>query len=476
MSNLTRRQLLTTMAGASLAATWPGTARAQSPLLLRAGKRTIDVNGRAASVYGLTGPDGKAGLALKLGQTFGVRLDNQLEVPTLIHWHGLTPPAAQDGVPDISQPVLQPGQSYDYDFPITRSGTHWMHSHVGLQEQQLLAAPLIVHEVDQPIFDEQEHVVLLHDFTFRDPQEILAELQSGGGGHAMHGMSQGGMAMHGMAMSGMAMGGALNDVAFDAFLANDRTLADPEVVTVETGSTVRLRIINGAAASNMWIDLGGLEGQLIAVDGHAVVPVAGSVFPIAISQRADIRIKLPAGAGAYAVLFRPEGLTRRTGIVLATPGMRIEKISEEGELTPPLDVSFESRLKAVAQLRQEPVTKTEMIMLTGGGPDYSWGFNGQAMMHQSLLSVREGERIVVMFHNMTMMSHPMHLHGHYFKIVEVNGQRIDGAIRDTVLVPPMQTVSIMFDADNPGVWAFHCHHIYHMNSGMMGTLNYVNAA
>jgi FtsP/CotA-like multicopper oxidase with cupredoxin domain len=81
-----------------------------------------------------------------------------------------------------------------------------------------------------------------------------------------------------------------------------------------------------------------------------------------------------------------------------------------------------------------------------------------------------------MFHNMTMMSHPMHLHGHYFKVVAVNGQRFDGAIRDTVLVPPMAAVTIRFDADNPGTWAFHCHHIYHMNAGMMGTLNYVNAA
>jgi len=272
------------------------------------------------------------------------------------------------------------------------------------------------------------------------------------------------------------MDGAINDVAFDAFLANDRTLADPEVVTVEPGGTVRLRIINAAAASNMWIDLGAVEGQLIAVDGHAVVPVAGSLFPLAIAQRADIRITLPKGQGAYPVLFRPEGLRERTGIVLATSGMRIEPISGTGELAPPLDASFESRLRAVAQFRQEPVTKSQMLMLTGGGADYSWGFNGRAMTHESLLSVREGERIEVMFHNMTTMSHPMHLHGHYFKVVEVNGQRFDGAIRDTVLVPPMQTVSIMFDADNPGVWAFHCHHIYHMNSGMMGTLNYVNAA
>lgn len=441
-------------------------------------KRNIEVNGKAASVYGLAGPNGKAGLTMKFGEAFRVRLTNAIDVETLVHWHGLTPPAAQDGVPGLSQPPLPPGQSYDYDFPITRSGTHWMHSHAGLQEQQLLAAPLIIQEVDQPLFDDAEHVVMLHDFTFRDPGEILAELKAGGGEHAMHSMDHSQMdgssgPSGGTMMGGMAM---LNDVAFDAFLANDRTLDDPEIVAVDKGQRLRLRIINGAAASNMWIDLGGLKGELIAVDGHAIVPVQGSVFPLAIAQRADIRIVIPNEPGAYPVLFRPEGLARRTGIVLATAGARMEKLSPDGEVAPALDASFEAGFRAVAQLRDEPVTRAEMVMLTGGGSDYSWGFNGQPMMHESLLSVREGERVEVMLHNMTMMSHPMHLHGHYFKVVEVNGQRFDGAIRDTVLVPPMNTVTIRFDADNPGTWAFHCHHIYHMNSGMMATVNYVNAA
>ncbi len=81
----------------------------------------------------------------------------------------------------LSQAPIKPGAFHDYDFINTRSGTHWMHSHVGLQEQQLLAAPLIVRETAEPLFDEQEHVVLLHDFTFRNPAEILAELTSGGG-------------------------------------------------------------------------------------------------------------------------------------------------------------------------------------------------------------------------------------------------------------------------------------------------------
>lgn len=440
--------------------------------VLRAFSRVIEVKGRAAKVFGLAGPNGKPGMELVLGQPFRARLENETGVETLIHWHGLTPPSDQDGVPMLSQAVLKPGETYGYDFVNTKSGTHWMHSHVGLQEQLMLAAPLIVRETAEPIFDEQDHVVMLHDFTFRDPVEILAELKGGGGAHAGHAGMQG-MDHSKMTMAGDAM---LNDVVFDAYLANDRTLDDPEIVNVEKGGQVRLRIINGAAASNMWIDLGGLEGELIAVDGNAVYPVRGSLFPLAIAQRADIRLRLPPQGGAFPVLFQPEGIAARTGLILATAGARISKISDAGKAAPALDLALEQRLRPVGKLPDEPVTRSEMLMLTGGDANYSWGLNGKASMHDILFTVKPGERIEVMLHNMTTMAHPMHLHGHYFKVVAIGAARIDGALRDTVLVPPMQAVTIMFDAGNPGTWAFHCHHLYHMNAGMMGTVGYTTAA
>lgn len=441
-------------------------ARAQTATELRAASRIIEVNGRAAKVFGIVNSRGGNGLSLMLGEKFRARVKNDLDVETLLHWHGLNPPSAQDGVPMLSQAPLKPGESFDYDFVNKRSGTHWMHSHVGLQEQQLLAAPLIVRETAEPLFDEQEHVVLLHDFTFRDPQEILAELKGGGGGHAGH-------AMDGMAM---AMPGMLNDVRFDAYLANDRTLADPEVVRVGKATQIRLRIINGSAASNMWIDLGALQGELIAVDGNAVYPLKGSLFPLAIAQRADIRVKLPEGGGAWPILFRPEGLGARTGIYLATQDSGIAKLSSEGEVAPEVDLAQEMKLRSVAALPPEPVTRTEILTLTGGGTDYLWGLNGKSSIHETIFTVRENELIEVVMQNQTGMAHPMHLHGHYFKVVAINNVSIKGALRDTVLVPPSTTVTIRFAADNPGNWAFHCHHIYHMNAGMMGAIRYSNAA
>lgn len=479
---MNRREFAAGLAGFTLLGSSHFAAAASEQRLLTVSRRTLEVKGKAASVFGITGPGGKPGLEMLLGERFNVRLKNETDIDTIVHWHGLTPPYGQDGVQMLGQDPIPPGQSFDYDFANIRSGTHWMHSHMGLQEQQLLAAPLIVRETKDPLFDTQEHVVLLHDFTFRDPAEILAELTGGGGAHAGHAMGHGNMNHGNMDHGNMNLGnmpmmaGMLNDVVYDAYLANDRTLDDPEIVNVEKGGVIRLRIINGAAASNMWIDLGSLRAELIAVDGNAIHPLKGSLFPLAIAQRADLRIEVPKEGGAFPVLFRPEGVAMRTGVVLATAGAAIPRLAGEGDIAPALDLSQERLYRAVAKPREEPVTRTEMLMLTGGGPDYVWGLNGKASMHDTIFTVREGERISVMMHNMTGMSHPMHLHGHYFHVTAIGNTAIDGALRDVVLVPPMETVTVTFDADNPGTWAFHCHHAYHMNAGMMGTIAYTSAA
>jgi FtsP/CotA-like multicopper oxidase with cupredoxin domain len=468
---LNRRQTLGLMAHLPLLGMGIGAAGAATGFDIRVESRSLEVNGRAAKVYGLT-VDGKpGGLRTRFGTDFAARVSNATEDDTLIHWHGLTPPLAMDGVPGFSGPALKPGQAKDYLFPNSRTGTHWMHSHVGLQEQLLLAAPLIVEEDGAALVDEQEHVVMLHDFTFRDPQEILKELTGGGGMHAGHDMA--GHDMSKMADGAPAM---LSDIQFDAMLANDRTLADPEVVVAEKGGRFRLRIINGAAASNMWIELGEVEGELIAVDGNSIRPVKGKRFPLAIAQRADVRLTLPAGSGAYPVYFTVEGSDMRSGIVLRAGDGAVSKLSEKGEIAPALDLSLEPQLVSIAETPDEPVARTEMVMLTGGGGDYQWGFNGEAMMHDTLFNVRQGERYEIVMHNMTSMAHPMHLHGHYFRVVGINGKRFKGAIRDTVLVPVGAQVAIAFDADNPGTWAFHCHHLYHMNSGMMAAITYSRAA
>ena len=448
---------------------------AQPPRKLAVVSRTIDVNGRAATVFGLTGPDDKPGLTLAASETVEVDLENTLSGETMVHWHGLLPAWDQDGVPDLPMPLLKAGETRRYTLPSGNSGTHWMHAHT-LQEQNLLAAPLIVRGPDELAGDEQEVVVLLHDFSFTPAEELLAKLKSGSGmGMMMNGMNMQGMdhsKMPGMNMGGGMMGMDVNDIEYDAYLANDRTLNDPQVVQVEKGGRVRLRIINGATATAFTIDTGTLDGEVIAVDGQDIVPLKTRQFPLAMGQRVDFRLSLPKEGGAFPVFALREGGAQRTGVILATPGAAVGKFLHTGETQGPiLSQAIEAGLTAIRPLAQKTVDRNYAVNLVGSMQGYEWGMRSSAD-----LSVRRGERVVVEMRNHSMMTHPMHLHGHHFQIVAINGQEISGAVRDTVFLPPMTSIAFAFDAANPGnAWAFHCHHLYHMATGMMATIGYEGA-
>ncbi|CAO3421212.1 multicopper oxidase family protein [Azospirillum endophyticum] len=501
---LSRRRLLSTaVAGgcAALAPALPRSVLAAAPaafpaagdaVRLTVDRRTLEVNGKAASVFGIRQPDGTHGLTLDPGRRFLVDLANRAGEETIIHWHGQTPPYVQDGVADMNRPTIGDGRSVRYDF-VPRTGTHWMHSHHGLQEQQLMAAPLVVRGEDDLRADEQEVTILLHDFTFRDPAEILASLggASGGMGHGGHGaatthgamdhgaMNHGSMAHgngHDMAgMAGMAGGMAmdLNDVDYDAYLANDHTLADPEVLRVERGGRVRLRVINGATTTAFHLDLGRLTGQVIAADGNPVRPVAGNRFGISMGQRLDIRLTLPAEGGAFPILALREGAVQRTGIILATPGAAVEKIAVTGQAaTDALDLSLERQLAATMPLPSRAADLTRRMRLTGSMSPYVWSLDGLTFGAHRPLLVRQGQRVELTFENASMMAHPMHLHGHHFQVVAIDGHPVAGAVRDTVLVPMMGSVTVAFDADNPGRWPLHCHNLLHMATGMMTEVVY----
>src|ERR1700737_2935811 len=505
--SFSRRQFLRTALAASVLPILPDAARGAPPAPKRlvAGTRMLEVNGRPAKVFGVTGPDGRPGIRLAAGERFRVELANETGTRTIVHWHGQLPPWTQDGFPWPRTPPIANGavQTYDYA-PIP--GTYWMHSRQDMQEQSLMTAPLIVHDAAELREDRQEVVLMLHDFTFRTPDEVLAGL-TGTSATTAQGMAQkmeeapgrtvGSNAPHasmssmaadapdtstsGMDMPAMNMsrqGGMhmdLNDVHYDAFLANDRTLADPEIVRVERGGRVRLRVINGASSSQFWVDLGDLVGRVVATDGQPVYPVAGSRFPIAMAQRLDILIDLPE-VGAFPILARLEGYGRQTGIILATTGARIPRIAESAQTAPPVDHSLEARLAAVQPLPSRPADATHTIALGGAMKPYAWSMNGEYWPQVTPLMLDKGQRVEIDLVNRTMMAHPMHLHGHAFQVIAIDGRPIQGALRDTVLVMPMGRVRIAFDPDNPGRWPFHCHNLYHQATGMMTEFRYQGIA
>jgi FtsP/CotA-like multicopper oxidase with cupredoxin domain len=476
--------------------------------VLRIERRNIEVNGKPASVLGIRQPDGTFGIRTRSGARFSVRLENKLSEPSLVHWHGLTPPWQQDGVPGVSGPPLQPGESADYDFSLRFGGTFFMHSHQGLQEQLLMAAPLIIaDDRDRP--DQQEVVLMLADFSFTPPEEIFAALRKGSdmtgnsqntspnasqkmpqnmtqnmgqkqsgnsadaGKPAPAGMSgkAGGMS------GGMAMGGKpdLNDVKYDAYLANDRTFRDPEIVNVESGGRVLLRVINSSAMSAFHVDIGQLDGELIAVDGFQVEPVAASRFPIAVAQRLDIRLAIPRDVAAYPVRALLEGDNKQTGIILRAKNAPVTRLPETvATASPALTLDLESRLRAKGPLAPRKADRRHTLNLTGSMAGYVWSINNVPWTKDTPpLPIAQGERVELLFVNQTPMPHPMHLHGHEFQVMAINDRQFAGAVRDTVMVPPATRVLVAFDANNPGHWALHCHLLYHLDAGMFTTLQYV---
>jgi FtsP/CotA-like multicopper oxidase with cupredoxin domain len=462
----------------------------------------LKVLGKEVTVIAIEQADGTGGYSPEQSDGFHVEVVNQLKVPTSIHWHGLVLPNLMDGVPFVTQNPIQPGGSFRYDFPLKQSGTYWMHSHYGLQEQLFNSAPMIIWNPEERAKADRQVVVMLSDFSFTPPGKILQDLK---GGMQMSGMAEKSPAKMEMKdakkMPGMEAAepgevlaqewdeqkqalaravvrrpAAEVDVDYDALLANRRTLDDPELFSVKPGETVLIRLIAAATSTNFYVDTGALEAEILAVDGKAVRPLKGSFFQLGTAQRLDLRVTIPNEGGAFPILAQGEGTKLLAGVVLKTDGATVPKLSRmASRSTAALDNTQELRLRAANPLTSRSADRTLPAALGGDMKNYVWTINGAAYPNRNSLDVRAGERVQIVLTNSTSMAHPMHLHGHDFEVVEIDGERISGPLRDTVVVPPGSKINVAFDANNVGIWAFHCHLIYHLVTGMFTVVKYDDA-
>jgi FtsP/CotA-like multicopper oxidase with cupredoxin domain len=266
------------------------------------------------------------------------------------------------------------------------------------------------------------------------------------------------------------------DVKYDALLANRLTLDDPEIISVHAGESVLLRLIAASSNQNFYVDTGALEAELLAVDGKAVRPIKGNFFQLGVAQRLDLKVIIPKEGGAYPILAQGEGTKLLCGVVLSTKGASVAKLSRTTSTsTAALDNTQEKRLRALNPLSDRPIDRTLSAALGGNMATYVWTINGAAYPNRNSLDIRKGERAGIAFTISTKMGHPMHLHGHDFQVVEIDGEKISGALRDTLLVPPGSKMTVAFDADNAGVWPLHCHLLYHLDTGMFTVVKYDGA-
>lgn len=466
---------------------------------LFARESSITVLGSTVKLTALTQSNGEQGYSPLEAEGFHVEVVNELQVPTSIHWHGLILPNLMDGVPFVTQNPIPPRGSRRYDFPLKQSGSYWMHSHYGLQEQQLLSAPMVIRSPTESKVGDAEFTVMLSDFSFTSPQDILKGLM--GKTPAMKRKTHNNSMPNSkpMSMSEQKRSLVLQqwdavskrlvsrevqaaapdiDVTYDALLANRRTIDDPQVFEVKPGQSVLLRLMGAAAATNFFIDTGRLDATIIATDGEDVQPVGGNFFQLSTAQRLDVLITIPETGGVFPILALGEGTSLQAGVLLATQGAKIPRqlLAIRAQKTMGgLDNTQEIHLMAKEPLPDKPVQRSLPSVLGGNMMTYTWTINGTSYPNRNSLNVKEGERVELVISNTTGMSHPMHLHGHVFEVTEIDGQKIAGAKRDTILVPPKSTIKVIFDANNPGVWAYHCHILYHLATGMFTVLKYENA-
>jgi len=443
---------------------------------------TLDVLGRTAPVFRASTDTGERVLRGRRGERFQVELVNRTSRPITMHPHGLILPNTQDGVPYITQLPVPPEGTFTYDFVPVQAGTYFMHSHFGWQLQDQLVMPLILDEGDASD-GAIEVVMMLTDFTFESPPEIFARLRSVSkhGADGMPGMNGMGGRNRSGAMPGekAAPTPDLVDVDYDAVLANGRPIDQAEVIRVSPGSRVRLRLINGSSASNFEIDLGGLRGTARFVDGEPIHPVERSKVELGIAQRLDLLIDLPTDFSVAPLVAQAEGTKLIAAVVLAAPGATVPALAREAAaVLGAIGTGYrqERSFRAQKPLSRRAVNRSIPVVLGGKMTGYDWDLNGASWPDAAPMTVVKGDRVELVFRNDTMMSHPMHLHGHRFQVTEIDGERLDGAYRDTVLVMPKSTVKVEFDADNPGLWMMHCHILWHEAAGMMGVVEYEGVA
>jgi FtsP/CotA-like multicopper oxidase with cupredoxin domain len=448
---------------------------------LTAQQAKVDMGGTVVSTwaYGDTVP-GKP-LRVSAGDRVKVAFSNRLPMATSVHWHGLAIRNDMDGVPGVTTPETKPGESFAFDFVVPDAGTHWFHPHHGLQMDRGLYAPFIVDDPAEPGAYDHEWIVVLDDWTDGvgpSPEDNLANLQSAGQSGAMGGMNgmdmggMGGMDMGGMNGTGMGGGmGAMDggDVAYPLFLINGRAPSDPDALTAKPGQKVRLRIINAAADTVFTVALAGHDLLITHTDGYPVLPTAASSLRIGMGERYDAVVTLQDGV--FPLVAEPvakQGSARalvRTGSgAVPSAGFRPSELGGYALTVDSLRVAPGAALPARA------ADTVQNLMLSGSMSPYTWTINGATYDNAVPLTIRPGEAGRMRIRNHSMMSHPVHMHGHTFQLGHAGG---NGPRKDTVLVPPMGGVDVDLVADNPGKWMVHCHNAYHAEAGMMTRLDYI---
>jgi len=406
----------------------------------------------------LPGPE----IRVKEGDTLRAVLKNYLPEGTTVHWHGLPVPNKMDGVPGITQSIVQPGQSFIYEFKATLPGTYIYHTHASYQLDRGLYGALIIEPKREERSYDREYTLMLEGWATMD----------GGAPEAskMGRINPGGMMGMGMMRRQPTAGEPLHEPLYDAYGINGKVFGASVPFRVTKGDRVRLRIINASSATTFTLRIAGHSLRITHTDGRPIIPFEVDSLRIGVTERYDVELHAN-NPGRWHIYNLRDG-SPASGWPLGTILYEgIESRNYNDDNLKGLRLNDYNLLEGAHESYLKPVGKVEkvFVMTLSGGMMASpyWTINGKVYPYTDNIDIRDGERIRFEYFNRSMMHHPMHLHGHFFEVVG-SGRRTGGRIKkDTLIIPAhMGRGAVEFIADNPGVWFHHCHNLYHMEAGM----------
>jgi len=501
-------------------------------------KRAIAVNGQIPMPT----------LTFTEGDTAEIHVHNRLKESTSLHWHGLYLPNKEDGVPYLTQMPIEPNTTHIYRFPIIQNGTHWYHSHSGLQEQVgMYGSMVLLKRTDDPTFrkgiDDLPTVpVILSEWTDYNPDNVHRMLHNANDWFAI---KKNTVQSYGEAIKAghfktkltnewkrmLAMD--VSDVYYEKFLINGTS--ESQLSQFEAGDKVRLRISNGGASSYFWLTYAGGKITVVANDGNDVEPVEVDRLIIGVSETYDVIVTIPTENTSYEFLATPEDRTKSASIYIGSgikqlvsplpklkyfEGMKMmnDMMKMDGTMNDMgMDMSLQqmdmntvmypeitgenkpqksehsdhsnhtmpsSDIVTLNYTMLKSPTKTTLpkdapirelrFELTGNMNRYVWSMDNRVLAESDKILIKKGEIVRITLYNNSMMRHPMHLHGHDFRVI--NGQGDYAPLKNVLDIMPMETNVIEFEANLEGDWFFHCHILYHMMAGMNRVFSTENQA
>ena len=498
-------------------------------------KRAIAVNGQIPMPT----------LTFTEGDIAEIVVHNKLQEGTSLHWHGVYLPNKEDGVPFLTQMPIAPNSTHTYRFSIIQNGTHWYHSHSGLQEQIGMYGSLILKKrKTDPTFregiDDLPTVpVILSEWTDIKPENVHRMLHNA---NDWGGIKKGTVQSYSEAIKAghfktklenewkrmLAMD--VSDVYYDKFLINGKN--ESQLSQFKAGDKVRLRIANGGASSYFWLSYAGGKMTVVANDGNDVEPVEVDRLIIGVSETYDVVVNIPQEDTAYEFLATPEDRTKSASMYFGNGTIQLKSrmpklkyfegmkmmngmMNMDGSMDDMgMDMSFQKMdmntvmypevtgsgdmemdnqtdhanhsMKGNAELvtlnygmlkaphpttlpKDAPVRELR-FELTGNMNRYVWSMDNKVLSESDKILIRKGENVRITLYNGSMMRHPMHLHGHDFRVL--NGQEEYAPLKNVLDIMPMETDTIEFLANAEGDWFFHCHILYHMMAGMNRVFSY----